>query len=104
MPRTDEIEADHGSHDTKASAPCIRELLAQKDVVGLADLLKESDWRVRLLAVCGLGSIRDERTVVPLIGALQDCDDRVSGEANIVLRKILWGLPIHHGYFGWEQR
>ena len=97
------IEGAPGTHDTRAWVPHIRELLARKDVEGLAGLLKEDDWQVRLIAVCGLGEIGDARIVVPLIGVLRDSDDRVSGEAKRLLRRILWGLPIHHGYFGWER-
>jgi hypothetical protein len=70
------------STDTKAR-------LAHEDVEGLAGLLNNGDWRVRLEGVRGLGILGDARSVVHLIRALQDEDSRVSGEARGILRVIL---------------
>ena len=56
---------------------------------GLAGLLGNSDWRVRLEGVRSLGLLGDASSVVHLIRALQDEDSRVSGEARGILRMIL---------------
>ena len=66
-----------------------RARLAHEDVEGLAGLLGNSDWRVRLEGVRSLGLLGDASSVVHLIRALQDEDSRVSGEARGILRMIL---------------
>lgn len=103
MATTDRIEADHwlvvtgiadralclGPGDTWALPGDIEGSLARQDVEGLASLLKDGDWQVRLEAVHGLGAIGNARAIEHLIRALQDSDDRVSGEAGRVLREIV---------------
>jgi HEAT repeat protein len=103
MATTDRIEADHwlmmtgiadtalcvGPADTWAlPGDDIGGLLARQDVEGLASLLKDGDWQVRLKTVRALGVIGDARAIEHLIRALQDSDDRVSEEAGRVLRGI----------------
>ena len=103
MATTDRIEADHwlavtgiadralclGPNDTWVLPADIEGSLARQDVEGLASLLKDGDWQVRLEAVHGLGAIGNARAIEHLIRALQDSDDRVSGEAGRVLREIV---------------
>ena len=102
MATIDRIEADHwlvvtgiantafylGLGDTWALPGDVEGLPARQDVEGLANLLNDVDWQVRLEAVHGLGAIGNARAIEHLIRALQDSDDRVSGEARRILREI----------------
>jgi hypothetical protein len=82
------VELRSGGRDDWGLSPDTKARLAHEDVEGLAGLLNNGDWRVRLEGVRGLGLLGDARSVVHLIRALQDEDDRVSGEARGILRAI----------------
>jgi hypothetical protein len=67
----------------------VARMVAVDDVGGLAQLLMDNGWSVRVEGIRGLQEIGDARVVEPLIKALDDEDERVRTEAYRALRRIV---------------
>ena len=67
----------------------VTRMVAVDDVRGLAQLLADTGWRVRVEGIRGLREVGDVRVIEPLIKALKDEDERVRTEACRALRSIV---------------
>ena len=68
----------------------MRTMVHRGDAKGLSAYLDHSDWRVRLAAVWGLGSIGNVVVIEPLVRTWKDdTDERVRMEA-MIMAKATW--------------
>lgn len=84
--------AGKGEHTARVILPDKRVRAANADMEYLAGRLEDSDWKVRLAGVWGLGLIGSAGVVDHLVRALEDEDERVQEHARQILATVLGRL------------